>query len=239
MDIGIKAGDMICVHTEIFNLGIPLLTKNEYLKALIECFLEILTNNGTLVMPTFSYSFCKNEIYDKNKSKCTVGLLNNFFRKLPEVTRSNDPIFSFAAYGLKANLFQVENNSCFGKNSGYDILTKNNAKIVYLGADWAHTFIHYIEEQIGVDYRYFKTFQGYIIDENNQKYEKKINYYVRCLDKPSELNLSTITKLLEESGSLKKKSFGGTSISAIDTNDFKKIIIQALNTDKYILVRKD
>ncbi|HEC2754009.1 TPA: acetyltransferase, partial [Campylobacter coli] len=58
-------------------------------------------------------------------------------------------------------------------------------------------------------------------------------------DKPSELNLSTIAKLLEESGSLKKKSFGGTSISAIDTNDFKKIIIQALNTDKYILVRKD
>lgn len=27
MDIGIKAGDMICVHTEIFNLGTPLLKK--------------------------------------------------------------------------------------------------------------------------------------------------------------------------------------------------------------------
>ncbi|HDV6424590.1 TPA: aminoglycoside N(3)-acetyltransferase [Campylobacter coli] len=239
MDIGIKAGDMICVHTEIFNLGTPLLKKEKYLKTLIECFLEILKNNGTLVMPTFSYSFCKNEIYNKNESKCTVGLLNNFFRRLPGVIRSNDPIFSFAAYGFKANLFQVENNSCFGKNSGYDILIKNDAKIVYLGADWAHTFVHYIEEKVGVDYRYFKTFRGYIIDENNQKHERKIDYYVRCLDKPSELNLLTIAKLLEKSGRFKKRIFGGSNISAINTNDFKNIIIQALNTDKHILVRKD
>nr|WP_325100685.1 hypothetical protein [Campylobacter sp. 2018MI35] len=31
-------------------------------------------------MPTFTYSFCKNQIYDKFHSKCKVGILNEFFR---------------------------------------------------------------------------------------------------------------------------------------------------------------
>lgn len=32
-------------------------------------------------MPTFTYSFCKNEIYDKLNSKSTVGVLTEYFRK--------------------------------------------------------------------------------------------------------------------------------------------------------------
>lgn len=42
--------------------------------------LDIIGKNGTLIMPVFSYSFCKNEIYDKLYSKGKVGVLNEFFR---------------------------------------------------------------------------------------------------------------------------------------------------------------
>ncbi|EJG9898451.1 aminoglycoside N(3)-acetyltransferase, partial [Campylobacter lari] len=162
--LGITKGDILCVHTELFNFGTPLLPRNEFLQTILDCFFEVIGEEGTLIMPTFTYSFCKNEVYDKVKSCTKMGALNEYFRKQIGVKRTNDPIFSFAIKGAKEGLFDTQNLSCFGKNSGYDILTKNNGKIIYFGLDWAHTFIHYIEEKFKVDYRYFKIFKGIIKD---------------------------------------------------------------------------
>ncbi|HEB7547832.1 TPA: AAC(3) family N-acetyltransferase, partial [Campylobacter coli] len=80
-NIGIKNGDIICVHTEIFHFQTPLLSKNEFLNSFLEALFKAIGKEGTLIMPTFTYSFCKNEVYDKLNSKCTVGILNEFFRK--------------------------------------------------------------------------------------------------------------------------------------------------------------
>ncbi len=78
--LGIKRGDILCVHTEIFKFGIPLLSRNEFLQTILNCFFEVIGQEGTLIMPTFTYSFCKNETYDKVHSKSKVGVLNEFFR---------------------------------------------------------------------------------------------------------------------------------------------------------------
>ncbi len=95
-------------------------------------------------MPTFTYSFCKNEVYDKLNSKCTVGILNEFFRKQEGVKRTNDPIFSFAVKGAKEDLFLYkEQKSCFDEGCIYNILKNNNGKIVLLGTQLLdHTFTH-------------------------------------------------------------------------------------------------
>ncbi|EOI4396612.1 AAC(3) family N-acetyltransferase, partial [Campylobacter jejuni] len=58
--LGIKRGDILCVHTELMKFGKALLTKNDFLKTLLECFFKVLGKEGTLLMPTFTYSFCKN-----------------------------------------------------------------------------------------------------------------------------------------------------------------------------------
>ncbi|QMX75386.1 AAC(3) family N-acetyltransferase [Campylobacter jejuni] len=78
--LGIKRGDILCVHTELFKFGIPLLSRNEFLQTILNCFFEVIGQEGTLIMPTFTYSFCKNETYDKVHSKGKVGVLNEFFR---------------------------------------------------------------------------------------------------------------------------------------------------------------
>ncbi|WP_089503411.1 AAC(3) family N-acetyltransferase [Campylobacter pinnipediorum] len=52
------------------------------------------------MMPTFTYSFCDRDIYDKEKSKSKVGILGEFFRKLKGVYRTDDPIFSFAVSAI-------------------------------------------------------------------------------------------------------------------------------------------
>ncbi|EJP4488918.1 aminoglycoside N(3)-acetyltransferase, partial [Campylobacter jejuni] len=173
--LGIKRGDILCVHTELFKFGVPLLSRNEFLQTILNCFFEVIGKEGTLIMPTFTYSFCKNEVYDKINSKTKMGALNEYFRKQTEVKRTNDPIFSFAIKGVKEELFLKDTTSCFGENCVYDMLSKINGKIILLGSKTnGYTFTHFIEEKARVPYRYFKEFQGKIIFENGMSKNIKI-----------------------------------------------------------------
>lgn len=79
--IGIQKGDILYMHSEMYNFGIPLIAPRQLFSNIINCIFETIGKEGTLIMPTFTYSFCKNEVYDKLYSKSTVGVLTEHFRK--------------------------------------------------------------------------------------------------------------------------------------------------------------
>ncbi|HEC1746245.1 TPA: aminoglycoside N(3)-acetyltransferase, partial [Campylobacter lari] len=188
--LSITKGDILCVHSELMKFGTPLLPRNEFLQTILDCFFEVISKEGTLIMPTFTYSFCKNEVYNKLNSRGTVGVLAEYFRKQSGVKRTNDPIFSFAVKGTKEELFLKDTTSCFGENCVYDVLAKENGKLVLFGSKIAgYTFSHFIEEKARVPYRYFKNFSGKIIDEDGKILQKNIKYYVRKLDENSDLDV--------------------------------------------------
>ncbi|MCR6572453.1 AAC(3) family N-acetyltransferase [Campylobacter insulaenigrae] len=238
-EVGIKKGDIICVHTELFNFGTPLLPKNEFLQTILEAFFEAIGKEGTLIMPTFTYSFCKNQIYDKLNSITKVGALNEYFRKQEKVVRTNDPIFSFAVKGAKQDLFLKDTTSCFGKDCVYDILIKENTKFMLFGSTTGHTLTHHIEEKYKVEYRYFKNFNGITIDENGNQYEKNINFYVRYLDKNSLPNVDMINEVTRKTKQFQEKEFGGACICVFNTREYEMAIKNALEKDENALVIKD
>ncbi|HEB7545043.1 N-acetyltransferase LegH [Campylobacter coli] len=233
--LDIKKGDILCVHTELFNFGIPLLPRNEFLQTILDCFFEAIGKEGTLIMPTFTYSFCKNEIYDKTNSKSKMGILTEFFRKQEGVKRTNDPIFSFAVKGTKEELFLKDTTSCFGENCVYDVLYKNNGKFITLGGV-GHTLTHYAEEHFSVGYRYHKFFKGKIIDEFRNLQDAKIAYYVRRLDKDSMPNLEKIISIVNKSKNHKKIQFGGENISIYNAKEYVEILWHALEKNSTILI---
>lgn len=237
-ELGISKGDILCVHTELFKFGTPLLSKNEFLKTLLECFFQVIGDEGTLIMPTFTYSFCKNRIYDKANSITKMGALNEYFRKWAGDggRRTNDPIFSFTIKGAKENLFLKDTTSCFGENSVYDILYKNNGKFITFGGI-GHTLTHYAEEQFGVNYRYHKNFTGKMIDEFGRLQDKDIACYVRKLDIASMPNLENIVNIVGESKNHAKFQFAGEVINIYDAKEYVKALWQALKKDGSILIR--
>ena len=83
--VGIKRGDTICVHSELLKFGIFKLPREEYMQAYIDALLEVIGEEGTLLMPTFSYSFCKGEIYDientKDKKKQAINCAKHNVKK--------------------------------------------------------------------------------------------------------------------------------------------------------------
>ncbi|ASM40735.1 aminoglycoside N(3)-acetyltransferase [Campylobacter sp. RM12327] len=231
---GIKNGDIICVHSEIFSFGISAVKKDELLSALIDCFYEVIREDGTLIMPTFTYSFCKNEIYDKVNSKSTIGILTEYFRTYKNPIRTNDPIFSFAINGKNANIFLKDTKTCFDKNSVYDVLRSINGKIVLFGNKTrGFTFTHYIEKAAKVSYRYYKTFSGIMIDENGKKIEKSIDYYVRKLDEKSIFNIQKQILLLQKTDNFNTVNIGNGTITSIDAKRYFNDTISALKNDNF------
>ncbi|MCV3431337.1 AAC(3) family N-acetyltransferase [Campylobacter lari] len=236
-NLGIKQGDILFIHSEIYNFGIPLVTPKKLLRIFLDCFFEVIGKEGTLIMPTFTYSFCDGKDYDKINSKTKVGVLNEFFRLQPGIKRTNDPIFSCAIKGAKEDLFLQDHDSCFGENSVFDILTKNNGKIILFGQLWMGvTHIHYIEEKAQVSYRYFKEFQGNIIQEDQNKLPKKIKYFVRNINKPSIIDLVKLLTFLQKNNNLKISNFSHANIAVIDTLPFFESCVEILKHDeKYFL----
>ena len=78
------------------------------MNSLIKVLKESVGDNGKVIMPAFSYSFCKKEKFDIETSKSTVGVLTEFFRKQNDVERTIHPIFSSSIWGKnKENLINL------------------------------------------------------------------------------------------------------------------------------------
>ncbi|HFP7489956.1 acetyltransferase [Campylobacter jejuni] len=238
--LGICEGDMVYMHSEVFNFGVIKSSPKHFLQNILEAFDEVLGSKGTLVMPTFTYSFCDNKIYNKNNSKCTVGALNEYFRNKDGVYRTNDPIFSFAIKGSKEKLFHKDSQSCFGKDSVYDILTYNNTKVILFGGlHLGFTYFHYIEEMANISYRYHKTFKGTMIDEQGISHLKQIQYFVRDLDKITIINQEKVFDFLKQNHLIKIEKFGGAEIVSFDLKTIYDTLFNQIKLNEDFLLFKD
>ncbi|AJC86763.1 AAC(3) family N-acetyltransferase [Campylobacter sp. RM16704] len=236
-NLGIKKGDTLYIHSEIFNFGIPMVSLCDLQKNIIDCFFEVIGSEGTVLMPTFTYSFCNNKVYDKLNSKTKIGVLNEFFRKLPSVKRTNDPLFSFAVKGAKENLFLKETDSCFGENSVYDILTKIGGKIILFGSrKLGITYFHYIEEKTMVSYRHFKSFMGKIINEQGHEYNKKIDFFCRKLNENSITSTNILLNFLSQNKNITIEKYANSEIASIDIKKFyTTCFTKLLQNEKFFL----
>ncbi|MBL6989689.1 MAG: AAC(3) family N-acetyltransferase [Bacteriovoracaceae bacterium] len=222
--VGITKGDVVMLHADTVVLAqIPSISLEERLDILLESIKEVLGKAGTLVVPTFTYSFCRSEVYDVNDSPSKdVGAFPEYVRKRPEAKRSLDPIFSVAAIGSSAQeLCEVELKDCFGQGSFFGKLHKMNAKIVCLGCSLDRaTFIHYCEKAHGIDYRYNKTFSGEIIDKSGVLRECSIQYFVRDYSYKFTTDLTMLKERLKEQNKFSIGEIGRFGIYGTTAVDF-------------------
>lgn len=242
VELGIENNDQLCIHSAL-NFGKPAFkSKNDYMNELLNTIKYAIGSSGIIIMPTFTYSFCKNEIFDVNNSESTVGIFTEYFRKIPGSIRTEEPIFSHSIYGVNKEAYAKINDSCFGKNSVFDILVQNNAKLVFFGDNLGFTFIHYIEEyvktilQYNLDYRYFKNFSGKILKSNNIITERTIRYLVRDPNKIVATNVKYFKYLLVKNKILKETSFGNSTIAVANFTDILNFGIYIIKKEPLIFV---
>jgi len=231
-EVGAHECDILFVHTDVaFGALNPELKRKQYLGYLYEILQEL--NVGTLVFPTFTFSFCNKEIYDVKNSRTSMGALNEYIRKQPGVVRSIDPILSMIAVGDKANMFEKVGKSSLGINSGYDILhQQEKVKFLFFGAEIGEcfTYIHYVEDIMRVPYRFDMHFSGTIIDEEGNQYEDEYILYAGCAGvKPASSYY--FGDYLFEKGFLQKTHIGNKPIACISKEDAYREIRKKLESD--------
>jgi len=230
--VGIQDGDTIFVHSDIKMFGkIALTDKTMLLHSLVETLKRSVGTDGTVVMPTFTFSFCKNEPFDVNHTRSTVGSLTDFFRTESGVRRSVHPIFSVAAWGAHADEFMRISKDSFGDGTAFETLRRLGGKLVLLGTQFdTCSFLHHLEQIHQVPYRYFKTFDGTIIDGELQ-YHDAYTFFVRNLDGSGENDFQVVEPLLRSKGLLHEALLGGGRIMSVSAQPLYAVGMRLLDTD--------
>ena len=141
-EVGLTPGDVVLVHSSYLSFG----ELNEIKggpQTVINALLTLLTEEGTLIMPTFNFQFCNdyNEkgegFFDLDKTPSRMGTLTNLVRKMPNAKRTVNPIYSVAIVGKLSNqLSKINDKNVFGKNSIFGKLHQLNGKIMIIGLSW-------------------------------------------------------------------------------------------------------
>lgn len=241
--VGVRPGSVILVHADaILATQFPAMPDEQRLDLLIDAIEAATGPAGTLLMPAFSYSFTKGEVFDVRHTPSTVGMITERFRTRPGVVRTSDPIFSFACRGRRAaELCAHPVNECFGPGSVFAALHSLNAKIVFmffLGSPLTRggTFVHYVETAHGVDYRYKKTFPGTIISSDGQASQCSVVYNVRDLTRQSDGDLRRLQQRLADEGKLRTAQAGRARIMAVTATDFFDTAWKMLDEDPVSLI---
>jgi len=233
-DLGALDHDILYVHTDIsFGTPNPEMHRQELLGALAEVLFELRAK--TLLLPSFTFSFCNGEDYSVNSTRSKMGVLNEYFRKLPQATRSVDPLMSTVLLGEKRHLVDSIGKKSVGEGCTFDLLHREkDVQFLFFGVHPAKcfTYSHYVEDQLRVPYRYDRAFTGRIIDANGREYMDTYELFVRYKDvvptSDNEFERDTVARSF-----MRQVQCGDGSLSLIDEitafDVYKQKITQDIN----------
>jgi aminoglycoside 3-N-acetyltransferase len=217
-EAGVQRGATVCVHSFVGTFGMF----SNGLQTIYDGFREALGDEGTLIVPTFNYDFCKGVPYGHENSPSQVGQFSEFCRRHPEGKRSLHPVYSHVVFGADRERYLKDpSEEAFGRDSLFARMHDQNALIVGFGVSFnSFTFFHYIESQVRVPYRFMKKFTGEVI-VNGKKTLYSAPIYSRYLelDPRAEFGLMNLQTKLSTQGKVRKSILGRGEIISIRAQD--------------------
>jgi len=241
-DIGIVAGDVIFVHACVDALGsaASCRTPGQLSAMLNDVLREAVGSEGTILVPAYTFSFCRRELFDIRETPAEAGPWSTFgdfleyFRKLPGAVRSRDPIHSVAGSGpLAERLLRDVPNTCFGAGSVHDRLLAVGGKICTLGVGLNEaSFRHFVEEKVGVPFRFRKLFTGRIKDGDQVRKTGWV-YNVRILAPNGDPDGFAVEKRALSEGTGRAARVGRGEIMAAPARELHDLILSEIARDAW------
>jgi aminoglycoside N3'-acetyltransferase len=232
--VGIGAGDGVITHAAIQFLGRPVGGVGIYWDA----FREVLGPEGTLVVPTFNFGFCRGLAFDRESTPSEkMGVFAEHVRKLPVARRSSHPMQSVAAIGRYAeDLAGRDTASAFDPGSAFDRMLELDFTMVLLGASiQSVSMVHYCEQKQTVPYRFWKEFSG-MVRCGGQQRQATYRMYARDLDLDPKIDQVPIQRALEAMGAWKETRLNYGTVAACRLRDFVAVTLNLLTKDPWSLV---
>jgi aminopeptidase-like protein/aminoglycoside N3'-acetyltransferase len=244
--IGIEPGDTIFVQVSLGALGRPkgCATDEEAWAMLLRALQEAVGAAGTILVPTYTFSFCRQEDFDVAATPTAGGPWSSsagfleFFHRAPGAVRSRDPIHSVAGIGPRAaQLLRDLPPTCFGSGSIHERLLQAGGKICLIGVGlYEASFRHYVEEFVGIPGRFKKLFTGWIRDNGANRKQGWI-YNVRILADEFYPDGSRLETLARESGAVRVTRVGEGEVLGIEARRYFDLTSEQLRRDPMFTVR--
>ena len=201
LNLGIKSGDVILMHSSYKSLG----ELEGGAKAFYDTFLEVLGEEGTLVIPTLSYESVtrNNPVFNLRTTPSCIGYLTEYFRtKVDGVVRSVHPTHSCCALGKYAKeltKLHYLDKTPVGENSPFRKLPEYGGKILMLGCDpRRNTTLHGVEETAEPPYCIDRVNEvTYTITDNDKTYTQTAYRHYFVVPGSDERYIQRYDKILE------------------------------------------
>lgn len=244
VDVGIKRGDVILVHSDISLIGSirGCSNKEEYLKILFETFFDVIEKDGTLAVPSHFHDYGRwHTAFDIKKSPVSkaAGVFAQYVTALPGAIRSLNPLVGLAAIGRRAEyICRGGTTSAFGVDSAFDRLMQSEGKIVFFGVTLRFmTFVNYVEHAVGVPHRYNKFFTVPIY-EDGRKIDLPVCSQVRYLDFDIEYDVKSFDSKFEEAGIVSKVKLGMGEVRCVSCKAVFEFLKEKLKKDFFYLLKR-
>ncbi len=195
IDLGVHKGDILYISSDVTLLTLDACRKctlkgkkdiDVLYGHIIDSMQDMVGEEGTLLFPVFTWSFCRNVPYDVRTTQGEVGALGNWvLNNRKDFVRTDHPLYSFMVWGKDADvLAAMRNRTAWGKDSPFAFLHSHGGKnlIINVSLGGSFTFLHYVEESIHVPHRYYKDFHGDYVDAKGNSSARTYTMYVRDLD---------------------------------------------------------
>ena len=239
--LGLKKRSNVLFHTSLIPFG-----KIEGgVRSIYDCAKKIIGEEGNIIVPSFSYSYRRNKIFDvrKTPSYPLIGIFSEHVRKKAGSYRNLDPLFSFTCVGPdKKKLINRGSINCFGEKSVYEKLFEKNILVINLGISYTTgltAFLH-LEKKANVFYRHDKLFKGKTIDYKGQKILDSAIHFIKRekIFKKFRSNREKVGEILERKKISKFVIKNNHKHFSINLKDFQNEVLTLLSKKKDIMLEK-
>ncbi len=232
LHLGLNKGDRVYVTSDVKGLLYTIMHHDDEtdLNILIDGIIDIIGEEGTLVFPTFNWSFCGGTPFDYHKTPAKTGSLCKIAMERSDFRRTRHPIYSFAVWGKDTDeLCALDNKSSFGNDSPFEYMVRNGYRNLFIDKELEHSFVfvHYAEQSVGNlhdNYRYLKDFTADYTDENGVTTKRTYDMNVRALDKDVTNVIYAFEDEFIEKGIMKRFYINDLEFKIIELKDSHPIL---------------
>lgn len=204
----------------------------------IDLICDTVGPHRTLVMPTYTFAFPRERIYDLKRSKPETGKIPEKFITRPGVRRTRQPVNSYALLGpLAEEAMNLKCTTAWGDDGLMGWLETYNARQIVLGVPWKYCgYFHRGEEVVQIPYRYYKRFSGRLLDDGEDLGDCEETMFVRSLTALSDYDSSCVPKLMAQRNCIVKPAGGSAMVQSALTQDILKCQVDLMRADPYVYV---
>lgn len=236
--LGLQRGDVLLISSDVRRLVFEAMSQGDStdLNSFLEGFMDVVGTEGTILIPTYNWDFCKGKTFDYRTTPCKTGSLGKIALKRADFIRTKHPIYSFAVWGKDADrLYRMENTDSFGQDSPFAYLKEKGAKNLFIDVTYQNsfTYVHYVEEWEGnVPYRYCKDFTAGYIDEQGMESVRTYSMFVRDLDRDVQVTIDPMESVFAEDQAVKQYTINDIPFRMLDLGKAYQLIREDIVNNK-------